>query len=946
MNVAKKIIISILTIVIASGLVIVGFVYVSERATIEQLIRRELEGIVIRKIDKIDRFLFERQGDIEFVSQEPVMRAPDADPGTIAERLLALRDAMKAYISLSFFTSDGVRLADTAGLDIGKQRPVDPLWTELAEGAGSVGGVILQSFALKMPVIAFAARVEGTGGEPRGYVIGRVSPNKIYEIAGKTTGSWGVENELEIDLVDEKGLLIYSSHDRKGMYKRDLSGSEWYRMASGGLGSGSVTETDQDGVRRLVVFARETGYLGYRGHGWIMAARVPLDAALRPAKELRDRILLIVLMVFLVAAVISLRISHTISRPIIALHKGTEVIAEGNLDYKVGIKTKDEIGQLSRAFDEMTGKLKTTLASRDELNREIVEREKAEQAVRESEEKYRSLFESSTDAIMLLDRKGFIDCNAATLKMLDLSSKEEFIAKHPAELSSEKQPDGTDSMTAATERIEAAFTKGSELFEWTHRRSDGTMFPAEVLLSRIEFKGEKVLQATVRDITERKREKELLQERMRLSDLAKEAGVALNKTGSLRAVLQESAETIFKSVDAAFVRIWTFDPVENVLELQASAGMYTHIDGGHARVPVGQFKIGLIAQERRPHLTNNVIGDPRVHYQDWAQKEGMVAFAGYPLIVEDQLMGVAALFARHPLSDETLLMLAAVAETLANGIKRKQAEERLEKAYQDLVQTQMKLVQSEKMASVGQLAAGVAHEINNPLAFVMGNLGALKDYRDKLDEYLKAVSSLPLGAEAAREIGELKQKLKIAHIMDDMPNLIKETTEGAERINKIVQGLRSFARPEGGEMRSVEINECVETALNLLMNELKYKADAVKELGKVSAISGYPQQISQVFMNILLNAAQAIEKRGTITIKTYEKGRNAVIEISDTGPGISRMNIKKIFDPFFTTKEIGKGTGLGLSIVHGIVQRHKGTVEVDSEVGKGTTFVVTFPIGY
>ena len=165
-----------------------------------------------------------------------------------------------------------------------------------------------------------------------------------------------------------------------------------------------------------------------------------------------------------------------------------------------------------------------------------------------------------------------------------------------------------------------------------------------------------------------------LEQRGRLGTFAAEVGATLTRVASLRDMLQRCAAAMVHHLDAALARIWTLTPGENVLRLQASAGLYTHLDGPHSRVPVGQFKIGLIAQEREPHLTNAVIGDPRVHDQDWAQREGMVAFAGYPLIIEERVVGVMALFARHPLTDAALQAMAAVAPGLAMGIERKQAE--------------------------------------------------------------------------------------------------------------------------------------------------------------------------------------------------------------------------------------------------------------------------------
>ncbi len=208
------------------------------------------------------------------------------------------------------------------------------------------------------------------------------------------------------------------------------------------------------------------------------------------------------------------------------------------------------------------------------------------------------------------------------------------------------------------------------------RRKDGSEFPVEVGLNPLATGEGLMILASVIDITERKKAEEALRERMRLAEFSADVSAALATQENLPAILQSCAAAMVKHLDAAFARIWTFNPSENMLELQASAGLYTHIDGGHARIPVGQFKIGLIASERLPHLTNDVIGDPRVSDQEWARREGMISFAGYPLLVEGRLIGVMAMFARKPLSPNTLAAMASVASAIAVGVELNTAETR------------------------------------------------------------------------------------------------------------------------------------------------------------------------------------------------------------------------------------------------------------------------------
>ena len=271
----------------------------------------------------------------------------------------------------------------------------------------------------------------------------------------------------------------------------------------------------------------------------------------------------------------------------------------------------------------------------------------------------------------------------------------------------------------------------------------------------------------------------------------------------------------------------------------------------------------------------------------------------------------------------------------------------LEDAYNELKQTQSQILQQEKMASIGQLAAGVAHEINNPMGFISSNLGTLGKYTDKLSEFIniqsRALESID-DVQKAEELREARKRLKIDYILEDIRELIKESLDGADRVKKIVQDLKSFSRVDEAEYKMADINECIESTLNIVWNELKYKATVHKEYGDIPMTRCYPQQLNQVFMNLLVNASHAIEKQGEITIKTWNSGNTINVSISDTGCGIPEDKINRIFEPFFTTKEVGKGTGLGLSIAYDIIKKHNGEISVQSEVGRGTTFTVKIPV--
>ncbi|MFZ1983282.1 MAG: response regulator [Desulfatitalea sp.] len=283
---------------------------------------------------------------------------------------------------------------------------------------------------------------------------------------------------------------------------------------------------------------------------------------------------------------------------------------------------------------------------------------------------------------------------------------------------------------------------------------------------------------------------------------------------------------------------------------------------------------------------------------------------------------------------------------------------KLENALKQIEATQAQMIQSEKMASIGQLAAGVAHEINNPTGFVSSNLKTLNDYKsdifaliEKYRQYRERLQETSvrnaLGAElnaGIDEIAAFEKQIDIDYLISDTTALIGDCREGTERIKKIVLDLKDFAHPGKDELKAMDINAGLESTLNVVKNEIKYKATVHRDFGDLPLVMAFAQQLNQVFMNILVNAAQAIEKKGEIHINTRALNGCVEVEIADTGCGIPAKNLTKIFDPFFTTKEVGKGTGLGMNIAYNIIKKHNGTIEVQSEVGKGTTFTVRIPI--
>jgi signal transduction histidine kinase len=289
----------------------------------------------------------------------------------------------------------------------------------------------------------------------------------------------------------------------------------------------------------------------------------------------------------------------------------------------------------------------------------------------------------------------------------------------------------------------------------------------------------------------------------------------------------------------------------------------------------------------------------------------------------------------------TQAMAQAQAELLANY-------EQLSQANQQLAQAHAQLLQSEKLAAIGQLAAGVAHEINNPVGFVSSNFRSLERYMRQLLALVQAYDDMQSPAQAASaELQALKARADLAFLGEDLPALLQESQEGLERVKKIVRDLKDFSRIDHTEWLEADINQGIESTLNVLRHETRYKASIQRQLGELPPVRCMPGQINQVVMNLVLNALQAIGPAGLITLASQPaaiQGRPGIrVEVSDNGCGMGSETLRRIFEPFFTTKPVGTGTGLGLSLSYSIIRKHEGVLDVSSEIGKGSTFWFWLP---
>jgi|GEM_PF-2175295 len=376
-------------------------------------------------------------------------------------------------------------------------------------------------------------------------------------------------------------------------------------------------------------------------------------------------------------------------------------------------------------------------------------------------------------------------------------------------------------------------------------------------------------------------------------------------------------------------------------------------------VPMGEQILGRVAATGEPLLLNGELPDQLKDSRPNRGGNRVQSAMCWPLMDGDQVVGAVAINRGEgsaPFSEAEVEQGRAVIEFIGlmfQNANLQQDQKRqisaLEAMNQRMQDVQMQLIQSEKLASIGQLAAGVAHEINNPLAYINANLNSLKRYTDYLFRYVEGIESLREMLEGDPDIQQrlaaLGQPLDLPFLKQDIVEVIDESRDGMRRVKQIVQELKTFSRMDEAHTAEVDLHECLTGALKMVRHEIKHKADIVEEYGELPNVQCVPAQISQVFLNLLINAAQAIRYWGTITVRTGLTGEDWIrVSVSDTGAGISEQDLKHIFDPFFTTKPVGQGTGLGLAVTFNIVDRHGGRIEVESELDKGTTFTIHLPV--
>ena len=593
---------------------------------------------------------------------------------------------------------------------------------------------------------------------------------------------------------------------------------------------------------------------------------------------------------------------------------------------------------------------------------DITERKWAEEALRESEERTRTILDTAFDAYVGMDADGRITLWNAQAEATFGWSAEEARGRFLGD---------TVIPNAYRERHRRGLQRFLETgegpalnrrLEFSALHRDGREFPVELTIWPLRLGSTLHFSAFIRDITERKRAEELLAERARLIVLRADIGAVLAGSDPLTVLLQRCVEALIHNLGVAFARIWTLREGEDVLVLQASAGLYTHRDGPHGRIKVGEFKIGRIAQNRRPHLTNAVPGDPNVSDPQWARREGMTAFAGYPLLVEERTVGVLALFARRTLAEDVLNDLSPLADLIAQCVQRRWAEESLREAHDALERRVL-----ERTAELARTNDALHAEI----------LG-----REQVEEKLRRVNAdLVLAHERAVEASQTKSTFlaNMSHELRTPLNAVigysellqemaarkipKDPLPDLEKINRagkhllmLINDILDISKIEAGKMQLLPeifgiadlVREMEATIRPLAAkNSNALEVQAADDLGTMQSDV---TRVRQCLLNLLSNACKFTNDGtvGLIVRREASSGRDWIIfQVRDSGIGLTPEQIARLFQAFTqadasTTRKYG-GTGLGLAITKKICQLMGGNIAVESVPGVGSTFTLRLP---
>ncbi|MBS1792141.1 MAG: PAS domain S-box protein [Acidobacteria bacterium] len=552
------------------------------------------------------------------------------------------------------------------------------------------------------------------------------------------------------------------------------------------------------------------------------------------------------------------------------------------------------------------------------IARDITERQRAESAHLAAEARYHSLFDNANDLIYTHDLQGnFLSVNPMSERITGFSHEEAMQMNIAQIVAPEHLPMVMDRVMRQVQGEEFKAPLELEIV-----CKDSSRLALEIHTRVLVENGMPVgMQGIARDITERK-QAELIQARLnRQAALRAEVSAALtDENNSLQQMLQQCSDAIVENLDAAYARIWLLDKAEETLELQASAGLNTELNDEYSRVPVGQHKVGRIAEEKAPHLTNDLLNDPRVGDKEWAEREGMVAFAGYPLMVGDRVVGVMAMYSKQKLEADTLNALASVADTIVHGVERKRIEDERKVLLEREQEARLAAETASRLKD--DFLAMISHELRAPLTAILGWAQMLRSGTLDRTSAERALTTIERNAKSQ------------AHLVGDLLDA-----------SRIATGKLSL------ETKPVELMSVVDAAVDAVRPSVEAKNLRMQIVMEpwVGPFNGDPERLKQVVWNLLSNAIKFTPAGGLIEVRLERLENKALLIVSDTGQGIDPEFLPHIFDRFrqadSSTKRQQGGLGLGLAIVKHIVELHSGAIYAYSRgEGQGSDFMITLPL--
>ncbi len=877
MKIATKMMIATFITILITAVSLCSVMYYFHAKTLDLECNEAMARISDRMLSKLNIFLHGCKGNIELLASSIMFTIENYSQPEMTRRFLQYRDFYKCYDSIAVYDLERKCIVDTTGLNIGKENALDGYGLNPIIDKGLVVGVSFSNM-LNMPTLYFTYPIKNSDGKVFRIVVSRIPMFKIGEIL-KSSNKYFFEGHLKIDLIDKDGTLLYSDYNSRGILREKTHC--WNAIESRIKSQAEPASFFfEDECKNLVFVSAQPDYLDFQRQGWRLVLSMPLKIVMAPILRLRDRMMIIIVAAIFLTCVIALILSRIISLPIRKLRIASERFAKGDMDYRVSIKSGDEIEDLAGSFNKMAENIKGKEA-------EILK----ENAYAEG------IISSMIDTLIVINPDGAVrSVNKATCDLLGYT-EDELVGKDVSLIFSEEEEEEEEEEEALFKgkRLRRLIEEGSvHDFDMTYKAKSGEKIPVSFSGSVMRDKDDKLvgvigvahdmrqIRKMVTDLENLSQglEKQVLERTEKLSKMQKGTLNILEDLQATKDALEKSKQGFFSIVEKSLDGVIVTDLNGTVCFANPSAARIFRVKredfiGQSFGTPIVEGEIAEVSIIRQNNETGT--GEMRVSRTGWNGR------------------------------DAHLIIVHDITE-------RKKAEEILSESYKQLKDTQQKLIQSEKESALGRFSLGISHEVKNPLAIILG----ASDFLDA-----KLFDS-PL---------DIKENVK----------MIKRSALRANNIlENLLQYMRPSLNKNEDVSLNLLVSEAVK--LFKIQSSLVRVDILTELSPKDTRVNVDINQIQQVIFNLVKNSVEACQSGGKVIVKTDSLGGSGIISVIDNGCGMSRETLSGIFEPFFTTKRPGKGTGLGLAISKTIIDNHHGNIMLDSEEGKGTTIKIVLPI--